>query len=305
MQPRTSQYLKTLAAAATLFATAAAAADEPKSAIQDAGRPVYVSPMISATFADSKRGSQDGMGAALGIGTRLFDFLAVEASAFVSRHKPDDVGFTGSDRHAVGYGGSLLLFPFSGKLANAYAVAGVHYTDNIDAPGTTGAGSTLIDYDGISYDAGLGLLVPFNFLDAPAAFRLEARYRAETFDDDRAGSGNEDLFGDVVLNLGLLVPLFWKEAPPPVAAAEPAQVVAVADADSDGVVDDTDQCPDTAAGTAVETSGCPAAVTAAETTSAPEETPAAAEPPAGETPASEPPVTADEAAAASEPAVQP
>jgi len=299
METRTSLCVKTLAAAAAALFTTVVAAEgiEPKSAIKDAGRPVFVSTMISTTFTDSKRASQHGMGAALGVGTRLFDFLAVEGSAFVSRHKPDDVDLTGSDRHAVGYGGNLLLFPFGGKLANTYAVAGVHYTKNSDAPATSATGSTLVDYDGIAYDAGLGILAPINFLHIPAAFRVEVRYRAETFDDESVGSGGEDLFGDVVMNVGLLVPLFWKATPMPEAATEPAQVVAVADADSDGVVDDMDQCPDTPAGSTVEGGGCPA-VAAAETPAA-EAAPAVADaatpPPAEEAAAAEPAATPEAA----------
>src|SRR3546814_17148338 len=66
-------------------------------------------------------------------------------------------------------------------------------------------------------------------------------------------------FNDVLVNVGLQLPLGINE-PAPEPAAEPVQVVAPIapiDSDGDGVPDDKDQCPDTPAGPQVNDVGCP------------------------------------------------
>ena len=66
--------------------------------------------------------------------------------------------------------------------------------------------------------------------------------------------------------IGQIMPIAVTDVPPPVADTCPTRVVdpstgsseCVGDADSDGVVDSLDQCPDTPAGTVVNAEGCPA-----------------------------------------------
>ena len=234
-----------------------------ENALHVAGRPLYISPMISFVVNDNSREAKNGIGGALTIGSMLTDTFAVEASAFYLNSKPDDYQLSGFDRtmKTYGYGASVLAFPFSGKLTNLYGLAGVHYSDHDNAPNGSTSPTSLVDYDGISYDAGVGLMLGSQMFGLPAAFRIESRYRFETLkSSDHAGSDNEKNFGDVIFNLGVVVPLFHRDPPPPADQPAPsAEVVAIPDADGDGIPDDADQCPDTPAGSPVDTSGCPAA----------------------------------------------
>ncbi len=83
-------------------------------------------------------------------------------------------------------------------------------------------------------------------------WRAEARW-LHTFDDS---------INDVAVNVGIA---YSFAAPPgrskPMAKAAPVAAAVVADSDGDGVADDMDECPNTAAGARVDGRGCRLAVT--------------------------------------------
>jgi len=231
-------------------------------AIMQMGRPFYVSPMVNYTFADKARNVDDAVGGTLAIGTRLFEFLAIEAQAGYAQH---DNQRTDGTADILSYGANLLFFPLKTTLANFYFSLGVQYLDVSDqnvgenTGGFNGTTATRVDYEGVSFEPGLGLMQPFSLFGLPAAARLQAVYRIDGHEDLDQTYGTE-FREDVVLSAGLAVSLFAPAAaapePAPVAEA-PAEVVAVPDSDGDGVPDDLDRCPDTPAGTAVDSSGCP------------------------------------------------
>ncbi|HEX4870970.1 MAG TPA: OmpA family protein [Nevskiaceae bacterium] len=225
--------------------------------INDAGRPIYLSPMLSFTIDDSARATKNGVGGQFSVGARVFSFLAVEGSAYYTHFNDQANTTVGSPTEVVGYGGNLLIFPFpeDWALRNLYAVIGGYSAEGKNQVAANGG---LIDYDSSVFDAGLGYLTAFQLGGNPAALRLEARFREDAHDEPLAGQGGTDSFEDAVLNVGLLFPLFY--TPPPIPEPEPEpvpEVVPVGDADGDGVLDDVDQCPDTPAGTAVDATGCP------------------------------------------------
>ncbi|MES0875017.1 OmpA family protein [Sinimarinibacterium thermocellulolyticum] len=246
------------AAAAAMLATGSVAAqvdETPPRRIENMGRPVYVAPLLSFTVDDSARRTKVGYGGTLALGTRLLSFAAVEALAYYTKFNDEDDIFVGARTEATGYGGNLLLFPLPGAMRDVFLLAGAAYNDVRNHPLTVDGVVGLADYDSTVYDLGLGYLGAFDLFGNPAALRVEAKYRLDDHGEPDLGDGSDDRFGDVVLSAGFMFPLFYRPPPPP-PAPEPIAVVAVADADNDGVLDDVDQCPDTAYGASVDATGC-------------------------------------------------
>lgn len=248
-------------AAIALLASGVAGAqstDSPPRLIENMGRPVYVAPMMSFTIDDSARKTKMGYGGTLALGTRLFSFAAIEAQGYYTKFNDEGDIFEDANTNVSGYGGNLLLFPLPGAFRNVFLLAGASYNDVRSHPFTsTGGAVSLVDYDSTVFDAGLGYLTQFVLFKNPAALRFEARYRLDQHDTPGLGDGTSDQFDDVVLSAGFMFPLFYREPKAPEPVVEPVQVVPVADSDGDGVLDDVDQCPDTPAGTEVDSTGCP------------------------------------------------
>lgn len=207
----------------------------------------YVAPLFTYVWGDKDRPTDDGYGGTLAFGKKLGPALAIELNGYYNRFS-NNVQGNGS---AALYGGglSLLLSPFSG-LRDLYAIGSVQYGRTEDLPGS------FKDYDSVVYGAGLGYL--YKLTDAGTALRTEVLYRWDTHDDGDAGYKD---FGDIVGNIGLMIP-FGGVPQPEITASntEPAAVVPVAaegDEDGDGVVDRLDRCPGTAPGTTVDETGCP------------------------------------------------
>lgn len=113
--------------------------------------------------------------------------------------------------------------------------------------------------------AGGGLLMPLGWKGWAA--RFDARIQPQMNDKSVP---NEDFLIDYAVNLGLQIPLTWFfDRPVPVDDAQDCPLAVVdpatgrrdcaADGDGDGVGDARDECPGTAAGTAVDRKGCPTA----------------------------------------------
>lgn len=213
-----------------------------------AGR-FYVAPMGSHTWEDKYRDTDDAWGGTLGLGKQISKSFALELTGFYSEFHTN-----GSDPNAKLWGAGLaaLLFPGAGSF---FGIVAAHYGEGEDHPS-----SGKHDYDTVFADVGVGyLLGPFSWLNH-GSIRAEARYRTDFHDKPELGVHTEDNFGDIVANLGVLIPLGSQPQPPPPPEPEPVVVVPVqppADSDGDGVTDDLDQCPGTPAGEPVDAVGCP------------------------------------------------
>jgi OOP family OmpA-OmpF porin len=227
----------------TLTILAAIAAVSP--AIADDHKPqgIYLTPQIVGVDVDDDRiGTQEaktGYGLNLILGKPVSDSFNVEGRLFVQ-----NAGVKGSDDKVafVGAGVDLML---------------IKRNDGIQPFATLGAGgiSTDIRHNGNpeSEDIkpfaalGLGAMLPIN---SKLQVRADVRYRV-TFDDEFVAG--EDRFDEVEVGLGLNIPFGQSQQ---VAAAPAPVVVSIADTDNDGVEDGKDSCPNTAAGLAVDDTGC-------------------------------------------------
>lgn len=247
--------LAAMCAAPAYAQDAAASGPDLSSGPSAIGNRFYVAPMGSHVWEDSQRDTDDGWGGVLAIGKQLSSGLAVEISGLYQ-----ELGATGSDNtEIIGYGASALFFPFSGTLSrNLYGIVGAHYGEVDSHPSTTPDH----DYETVLGSAGLGFLYgPFSWLNQ-GSIRAEALYRVDFHDQQGLGSQtsfSDDDFGDIVANVGLLIPIgsLPEPPPPPEPAVEVVPVQAPVDSDGDGVPDDIDQCPDTPAGEPVNEVGCP------------------------------------------------
>lgn len=215
----------------------------------------YVTPALSWVFADDGRRTDDGPGVSLAVGHPFGDVFTLEGFAQFNQfdHK------SGSDTaELIGVGVNSLVFPT--RKAPAYLLLGAGYGDVSSHPGGEESYGTLLLNVGVGY-----WWKPFDLFFKGMSLRTETVWRIDAHNDSRTGSpgyNGRKAFDDILLNVGLNIPIGEVAAPPPPPAEPPpVEVVAAAappDTDGDGVTDDLDQCPDTPAGTAVDASGCPA-----------------------------------------------
>lgn len=212
------------------------------------GRPWYVSPMFSYTFADSDRGLDDAIGGKLSVGKKVTSGLTLELTGFFSVADAEDGVGDSAELKGAGLGANVFLL---NSLPDLYLALALMRGGVSDHPGV------ITDYEGTVFDLGLGYLLS---LGDRVKLRAEAIYRTDAHDRKNAGidPGNKH-FQDGVINLGLLFPLGTPEAPAeePVEVVEAVAVEAPVDSDGDGVPDANDNCPDTPAGIQVGADGCP------------------------------------------------
>jgi OOP family OmpA-OmpF porin len=181
---------------------------------------------------DHNRDAANGVGGRAFFGKQVADHLMVELGGF---YYSVDKQTSGSD-HASG--GSLdFLIPFTneGVFRPFLLVGGGGINQNYNGH---------YEFDGMA-NAGVGTLIR---LTDTLFFRADGRY---VWADEDMGTNNYNRTFDGHVNLGLVAMFGGQEAPP-----EPVQTACV-DSDGDGVCDDADLCPGTAAGTAVDAKGCP------------------------------------------------
>ena len=171
---------------------------------------------------------------------------------------PDPVNEPAGDVKLTGAGIGLVLGPFfeDPVLARFFGIVGFGVIQRTDHPRYPSDDSTIFG------DAGLGYMHPLELFGLPMSARVEARYRY----DVQQPPHPDDVphyYNDIIVNLGVQIPLSAQPEPVP-DAVEPVAVVASGDADGDGVADDRDQCPDTVAGIAVDGTGCAPAPTPVE-----------------------------------------
>lgn len=241
-----------LASASTLPLSVVAQDLDYSQANQAIANRLYVAPMGSHVWEDAKRSTDEGWGGALSIGKQLSRYFSLELNGFFHEYHTDGAG---DSAEIWGAGLNALVFPFTSGIArNMYGIVGAHYGEGDKHPGLGEE-----DYDTVFGSAGLGMLIgPFAWLNQ-GSIRVEGLYRMDFHDEPLLGATGEDEFGDIVANLGVVIPIGSQPviAPP---EPEPVEVVPVAppaDSDGDGVTDDLDQCPGTPAGEPVDAVGCP------------------------------------------------
>ncbi len=208
----------------------------------------YFAPMISYLRSDGDP-IDNGYGASL-VGGYRQNWYAFEFNA-VYHELPSKIG-----KNAREVGGSLngLVFPLESS-PNIFLIAevgGVELKNYATPPTVERIALT-------TFAAGAGDLVKLSVGDYEFAVRAEALYRFGLREANHRPSGDLDAprhFNDLLVNVGLQLPIARKQPPP--SPPPPAVVVpAPADSDGDGVIDESDHCPGTPAGTAVDAAGCP------------------------------------------------
>jgi OOP family OmpA-OmpF porin len=207
----------------------------------------YIAPALNYVFADDDRNADDDFGIQIGIGREMSERWNLELNL-----EADNLDFENGagayQQRGVALDG---LYFFSRKRSfSPYALIGAGAMHNrLPGDNTTN----------LMANAGLGFLTSAG---DSMSLRGEVRYRWDG-DNDTIPT-EDDGFGDWVVSVGLHIPFGRSSAAPepapapaPVAAvAEPEPAPVVADSDGDGVPDDSDACPGTRAGAAVDERGC-------------------------------------------------
>lgn len=157
-----------------------------------------------------------------------------------------------------GGGLAVLVGPFFEQpiLARLYGLVAIGVMQRQGHPQYPDDDTTIVG------DVGAGYLQPLRLWRREFLVRIEARYRFDVQqpphpEDQEPAPAHS--YNDVVVNLGLQLPL--SAVADPAAPAEPVNVVPVTDSDADGVPEEFDACPATAAGVPVDGSGCASTTT--------------------------------------------
>ena len=241
------------------WVSSSAFADEALDARRDALRQgFYVAPMLQRTSADSERQTDDGTGFALSLGYR-WDIFSLELNAEASKLSRED----GAGEAKLSDFNLYLLnapFPDIPWARGLFGITGFGVHERQNHPGFAR------EQRSITVDAGLGYQWAFKAGETDLALRAELMHRLDT-QQPPFEAGAPRKFNESVLRLGLQLPLGKAPAlpsPEPVTVVEVVPAPAPVDDDADGVPNERDQCPDSAAGSAVNEQGCalPAAVEA-------------------------------------------
>lgn len=191
----------------------------------------YVGALGSYLLTDTARPNDYGVGVQLLGGLPLHENLNLEANAFV-HYLPRKSDSKADLSHGLGF--DLLLIQHAPK-ASSFVLAGggvvredVGHIENIAPFANVGFGVMgALPLDNLSWRAEARGVLNFN---------------------DNATEDSADPVLDVRLGLGVVYGFDFKP-----------EVVPPSDTDGDGVMDPTDQCPNTPPGTAVDAVGCPLA----------------------------------------------
>jgi len=163
-----------VACCASLLLSAAQAGEEPGQ--------WYVTPMLSAFYADSSRNADDDFGFAVAFG-RAYDAFNVEAHA----NYYDLGGYNGTEIWSVGVDFVKVLY--RPERISAFMLAGTGYTDSSQDRNE--------DSSNMYGNMGFGLLTDFSADGKGMALRTEVRYRLDFADPTE---------NDWVGNIGVQIP---------------------------------------------------------------------------------------------------
>jgi OOP family OmpA-OmpF porin len=207
-----------------------------------------ISPMLSYIKADDDRRAGNDTGLLLGLSKSINESWDMELS-FVSDKLAFNSGFDDFEQRGLMLDG-LYFFDRQNSL-QGYAVMGAGLME------TTVGG---VSNTNPMFNAGVGVMRKIT--DYGIALRADIRYRVEL---DNNTVPYESAFGDLMLNVGLRIPFGKNTSSAPVVSTTPAEVNTPApavvtrpdlDTDNDGVLDDADRCPASAAAVSVDIHGC-------------------------------------------------
>lgn len=238
--------------AGVLLAAMTASPVQAEEAVESIGNRFYVAPMVSYLFGDKDRRSDDGLGGVVAIGRQFNPLFSLEASGtYHGLNTDSDHGKTDIWSGGV----SALIFPLEDVLPSLFTSFGVHRGFVNTQPGV----DSFRKYRTVFASAGVGhLFGPFDVLNQ-GSIRAEAVYRMDFHDKNDLGNGGDSRFDDVLLSVGVMIPVGGEAEPIPPADKPPILVVPVimpVDSDGDGVTDDLDQCPGSIVGEPVDDVGC-------------------------------------------------
>ncbi len=225
----------------------------------------YVAPFGTYLHGGGDRNGFDGWGGGLAVGKIINEYFNVEVKGYWQEYKGRPFGgvspFSDLGRYNADLTGGtidLQYYFFRDKLS-PYVVAGIGGQNNsVRFPfGVGGQKPSFV------FETGVGATyeVLDNFL-----LRADVRYRLDTapssFGANFTGNLNgrrPDVFNDLLVNVGFVVPFGEKPASTPIepVAAAPKSECSTRDSDHDGVNDCDDKCPGTAKGVKVDEFGCP------------------------------------------------
>lgn len=201
----------------------------------------YISPSIAYSDDDGDRKIDDSVaGGQIQVGREMSERFLLEG--LLGYHDID--GFPGQKHLELGFNAIGRFLPDS--LFSPYVIGGLGLLRaDVGEPSFGGSPPAGTASNSVTATAGLGTFI--NFGDSPWALRTEWRFR-HAFDDDG--------LTDQVISLGIQYSFGGgADRPMPVTAGEPEPAVYL-DSDQDGVSDDRDRCPGTAAGAKVDFNGC-------------------------------------------------
>lgn len=205
----------------------------------------YIAPFASYLNTGGYRHATDGWGGGLGIGKIIDQHFNLELKGFYQ-------GFNGKNGtwDLVGGSADLQYYLFRDQLS-PYAVMGL------------GGMNTCVSANcGLGFIGEVGLGLSYELNDN-LLIRSDIRYRYNNNLNAQVQSGTDE-FHDMTINLGVVIP--FGDKPKYVAVEPKAQLAPIAvpaiddcathDADSDGVTDCVDQCPNTVKDSWVNAQGC-------------------------------------------------
>jgi OOP family OmpA-OmpF porin len=203
----------------------------------------YITPGAYGLWTDDARNADDNYGASLAIGKAVSEHWNLELDGRRSEHD----GAGGNDLVLNSAGLNALAVFYRDSRLSPFLLFGVGWLES-NYELTPNQSDTYVDL-------GAGLL--FNLSrssDCSRGFALRGDVRG------RHSEGLDDRVVDYIAGLGLH--FYWggkpcvEPEPLPEAVPPPPPPPAPLDSDGDGVTDDKDRCPGTAAGAAVDATGC-------------------------------------------------
>lgn len=197
----------------------------------------YVNPNIGFVFADNERGLDDGYSIGIGVGRPLSETRDLEL----------DLRYTDLD------GGEILNLS-AGLLT--YMSEGAHKIYSIVKAGISDSSNPYDDYTALSLGGGIGYRLPLLGL---GDLRIEGTLNADLHSNEESSkTGSKVFFIDPAITFGYQIPLFATASSTPASSVE--VIDSAADSDNDGVDDNNDLCPDSPAGSRVDSTGCAPAI---------------------------------------------
>jgi len=200
----------------------------------------YLVPFGTFVLPDGDRNTSEGWGGGLAVGKIINRYLNLELKGVYDNLQSDGVGGSG-DVDEYGGGFDALVFPWRSQLSPYAVVSAMGLNTKSERRGSN------LHFTG---EAGGGL--QYELDDHGTSLRTDVRYRYNA--DSETAPANQ--LHEMVVNLGIYVPLGPKPQRVAEAPAAPVEDCSTRDSDGDGVNDCLDKCPGTLKGAKVDDTGC-------------------------------------------------